>query len=80
MIDSNDRIGLGPAPWNDGDWQKWPTHGYDSEIAKVTYDDEPKTFADSGYSREEWLALADEMIARWTAWRAHIASLPPKSD
>jgi hypothetical protein len=79
MINANDRIGLCPAPWV-GDEKQWPTYGYDGHLAKVTYDDEPKTFADSGYSREEWLALADEMIARWTAWRAHIASLPPKSD
>jgi hypothetical protein len=73
-------IGLPVGPWDVNDWYDWPTEGYDGPLAKSDWEgvdarpDDP--FAMSGYTREEWLALGDEMIARWTAWRDYIASLP----
>jgi hypothetical protein len=76
MIDSDDRIGLGPAPWTAD--EGWPTHGYDGQIRDLDYvDRDPaNNIAETGHTREEWLALADAMIQRWTAWRAWVAELP----
>lgn len=69
-------IGLAPGPWDESDW---PSEGYDGQLYAFNFDaaderpDDP--FARSGYTREEWLTLADEMIQRWTDWKAHIAGL-----
>lgn len=73
-------IGLPAGPW---DHNEWPTEGYDGPL--ILYDwtaaearpDDP--FAGTGATREEWLALADEMIARWAAWKQHIETLGPPS-
>lgn len=64
-------IGLGPEPFAD----VWPTDGYDGELR--SYDWEASgSFAQTGVTREQWLALADEMIRRWAAYRAHLLALP----
>lgn len=71
-------IGLGPAPWGDFDAMHWPTDGYDATLAGYDWQaaDRGDVFGWSTFTREDWLALGDDMIARWTAWRAHIATLP----
>jgi hypothetical protein len=66
-------IGLAPGPWDDANELHWPTEGYDSPLASYSWE-EGGDFRGTGHSRDEWLALADVMIARWTAWRAHIAT------
>ena len=68
-------VGLEPGPWTGADW---PTEGYDGELGAQdwSFDPDEHPFAYSGHTREEWLQLADEMIARWTAWRAHVEALP----
>lgn len=72
-------IGLGPEPWDDPeDSLSWPTEGFDGPLMLNGWRDPDEPIdgvANSGQTREEWLALADEMIRRWTAWRAHVASL-----
>jgi hypothetical protein len=74
-------IGLAPEPWDLAhDAFAWPTAGFDSVLAGYDWEADARApgnpFAWTGQTREEWLALADEMIRRWTAWRAHVASLP----
>lgn len=69
-------IGIAPPPWNANDNLDWPTGGYDSPLSEALWEEEVPIFERTGYTREEWLALADEMIARWTAWKAHITELP----
>lgn len=78
-------VGLAPGPWDAHDGLHWPTDGYDGALVRYDWPaatarpDDP--FAFTGHPREEWLALADEMIARWAAWRAYIATLsaPPEA-
>lgn len=67
-------IGIGPGPHMQADdSSSWPTDGYDSVLVKYDWDSGvPGSFAWSGYSREEWLELADEMLRRWTEFRAAI--------
>ncbi len=70
-------IGLGPAPWDGGEFERftaWPTEGYDGAFFAHDWE-QTTTLGQSGHTREEWLALADAMIARWTAWKAHVATL-----
>ena len=81
MAETNDRpwwhaanreiIGLAPEPFGD----EWPTHGYDGELRSYDWD-ATGAFARTGVTREQWLELTDEMIRRWTAFRAHLLALP----
>lgn len=71
-------IGLAPPPWDADDEMDWPTEGYDGALYKYQCGPnyENHGIAASGHTREEWVALADEMIVRWTAWREHVQALP----
>ena len=72
-------VGLAAGPWDAREGLHWPTEGYDSALVSYDWDHEAGSFGWTGQTREEWLALADEMIARWTAWRAHVVTLPPET-
>ncbi len=71
-------IGLKPAPWNDHTDFSWPTEGYDGDLRQYDWDEyhAGRLFAATGHTREEWIALADEMLARWTDYRAHLVAMP----
>jgi hypothetical protein len=76
-------IGLAPAPWFDEDdiVTAWPTGGYDSPLHACAWHEwvdgecvvEMDMWKRSGHTKAEWIALADEMIARWSAWKAELS-------
>lgn len=67
-------IGLGPPPWDLRAWDGWPTEGYDGSLSEHWH--EGTIFRRSGHTKAEWLQLANEMIGRWTAWRAEVERYP----
>jgi hypothetical protein len=56
----------------------WPTYGYDGPLRELDWGDDGEC-GRTGHTRAEWLELADTMIARWQAWRARVAALPPET-
>ncbi len=54
-----DRAAIGPPPYGA---ETFPTYGYDGGLQR--WADIPS----SGRTREEWRAIALEMIGRWDAW------------
>ena len=75
-------VGLGPIEDEDGRIV-WPTEGYDGPLTTrwdVEWEEwDTNPLAASGRTKEEWLALADAMIARWAAWRERVAALTDPS-
>ena len=69
-------IGLAPPPWGTEDYFDWPTQGYDGQLAWAMWDEEASVFERTEHTKAEWLELANEMSARWTAWKAHVEGLP----
>jgi hypothetical protein len=70
-----DRAGIGPGPYTN-DNPEWPTYGYDGSLCG--WEPPPRVRVDgySGCTRAEWQAIADEMLARWTEWRAWMNAAP----
>ncbi|MFA6244885.1 MAG: hypothetical protein WC655_28330 [Candidatus Hydrogenedentales bacterium] len=70
-------VGLTDGPWDANEMMDWPTDGYDGCFHEANWSHcRPHKNGPSGHTREEWDELAVEMIARWTAWREHLAILP----
>lgn len=72
-------VGIAPGPWKPDDGMHWPTEGYDSPLYAHQHGEnyDRHGLAASGHTRAEWVALADEMIARWAAWKVWVEQLPP---
>jgi hypothetical protein len=81
VLDANNGIvGIGPGPYlqpADMATMRYPTDGYDAELVKFDWEaGPPGSLAWSGYSREEWIWLADEMLRRWTEFRQAVERAP----
>lgn len=68
FYDKANRKIIGLAPQSEDLIIWFPFGGYDESLTKYGFDDDPL----GGYTKEECLDLADEMLARWTAWRRYI--------
>lgn len=68
-----DRAGIGPGPYTSEE-PEWPTYGYDGTL--VDWFRINKSRRSGGRTREEWLAIADEMLSRWTEWREWCRTAP----